>query len=156
VGAMIDTGDDETGTVIEHSVIRRDDAVRRRAVDAEHVLLVPMQPERAIQGERMRRGALVAIRRHDDDAAQRLQRFLQAPQRRGKDAVVVGDQNDHARRVRAARISGGGTMPSSVSRSNVPPIRGTSRSSRIWLFSSPYTVGTETSIRRNPRRAARI
>src|SRR4029079_1036480 len=114
--------------------------------------------ERAVERERVRGRALVAIGRDGDHAAERGEALAQREQRGRLDAVVLRRQDD--RRApsvsRAARrIAGGGKNPSPVSRSMTPKIRGTSENARIWLFSSPYTVGITPSPSRKPRRAAR-
>ena len=94
VRAEIDAGDDEIGPGILHQLEDGQvHAVGRRTVDDPLVGLDLQQPERPVQRQRVRSGALLAVGRDDDDIAHLAAGRRQLAQTFAVNPVVVGDQN---------------------------------------------------------------
>ena len=96
VRAEVDAGDDEIGPVVPHQLEDGQvDAIGRRAVDDVFVLAELQHPQRTVQRERMRRRALLAIGRDDDDldAVDAPAGVRQLAEPFAVDAVVVGDED---------------------------------------------------------------
>ena len=97
VGAEVDAGDDDVGALVveklEHAEVH---AVGGRAVDDPLVGFELQQAQWAVERQRVRGRALLAIRRDDDHLAERRECLGQFADAFAVDAVVVGDEDaDH-------------------------------------------------------------
>src|SRR4051794_32147575 len=114
VRSEVDAGDDEGGTVVTHELEHGQvHAVGGRAVDDVFVFAELEHPQRTVQSQRMRRRALLAVRRDDRDldATDAQTGVRQFSEPFAIDAVVIRDEDaDHAPRMVAQlrRASGRG------------------------------------------------
>ena len=98
-------GVDRGGARVDLRVPRRQRLGQERAHPAHHrragaglrrALLDLLDPERAVQGQRMADGTLLAVRGHDSDpVAGGTQGFRQLADARGVDAIVIGNKYVH-------------------------------------------------------------
>jgi hypothetical protein len=89
---MIDPGRDQHGPLGEEAQHAQVDAVRRRAVGGEPALAELLDPEGAMQRQRVAAGALLALRRDDMNLTQAVEGASQRGQTLGVGPVIIGDQ----------------------------------------------------------------
>ena len=97
--APVDAGQDQIRPLAVEDVAHpHDDAVGRRSLDGVTALVERAHAQRIVERERMRHAGLVEFRRHHPDIVGQRARDLGAGVEAGRvDAVVIGNQDTHAR-----------------------------------------------------------
>ena len=95
VGAIVDTGHHQVGFVIKQACQGNVHTVSRRSVHITKAVAGLTHVQRRMQGQCVGLGTVVLLRRHNFNATQVLERFVQGHNAGGLKAVVVGNQNIH-------------------------------------------------------------
>jgi hypothetical protein len=119
--AVIDAAEHEVRSLRHERFDRDHHAVRRRAIHREPTLAAPHRPEWMMQGERVARRALLAVRGNHGDLAERFGSAHQTLESVGEDPIIVRTKEPHQR-----------SAPTE-NRHSAPMIRAESRTGLNWL-----------------------